>query len=400
MIQMFHVYKAYPGDPPVLSDINLHVEKGEFVFLTGPLGRGEDDAAQAHVLRGAGRPGGRSSWAGGTSRASASPAVPYLRRNIGVVFQDFKLLPHRTVADNVAFTLDVLGVPRDEAREQGAPRCSSWWGSSTRRARYPLRLSGGEQQRVVIARALVNDPTILLADEPTGNLDPALTVEIMDLLCDVNVRGTTVVVATHDTSLLARYQKRTVRLERGPSSRTRTASRRRGGWRRYERAWRRSPYFWRSAAGGLRHAPFVHFIAVTTIAIALFAAGLARAAAARWTGCSASLGGEVEVTVYLAPDARAAEQAEALRSQRWRRPAAERGARAAGRGAEAAGPRAGRPRAMRSRSCPENPLPPSLELTVPPERRDARGAPGARPAAPRACPASPAWTTARRRWSG
>ncbi|MDQ3263235.1 MAG: cell division ATP-binding protein FtsE [Myxococcota bacterium] len=213
MIQMFHVYKAYPGDPPSLSDINLHVRKGEFVFLTGPSGAGKttlmklifcaEKATKGQILV-----GGRN-----IARIRES-AVPYLRRNIGVVFQDFKLLPSRTVAENVAFTLDVLGVPRAECRER-VMRMLKLVGLQHKADSSPMRLSGGEQQRVVIARALVNDPTILLADEPTGNLDPALTVEIMDLLCDVNVRGTTVLVATHDTSLLSRYQKRTLRLEAG-----------------------------------------------------------------------------------------------------------------------------------------------------------------------------------------
>src|SRR5688572_9953752 len=213
MIQMFHVYKAYPGDPPVLSDINLHVEKGEFVFLTGPSGAGKttlmklifcgEKATKGQVLV-----GGRN-----IARIRES-AVPYLRRNIGVVFQDFKLLPHRTVADNVAFTLDVLGTSRSECRDR-VMRMLKLVGLEHKASSLPLRLSGGEQQRVVIARALVNDPTILLADEPTGNLDPQLTLEIMDLLCDVNARGTTVVVATHDASLIERYQKRTLRLERG-----------------------------------------------------------------------------------------------------------------------------------------------------------------------------------------
>ena len=213
MIQMFHVYKAYPGDPPVLSDINLNVEKGEFLFLTGPSGAGKttlmklifcaEQSTKGQILV-----GGRN-----IARIRES-AIPYLRRNIGVVFQDFKLLPHRTVEDNVAFALDVLGVPRAEARER-VHRMLKLVGLQHKASSLPMRLSGGEQQRVVIARALVNDPTILLADEPTGNLDPALTLEIMDLLMDVNVRGTTVMVATHDTSLITRYQKRTLRLERG-----------------------------------------------------------------------------------------------------------------------------------------------------------------------------------------
>lgn len=213
MIQMFHVYKAYPGDPPSLSDINLTIGKGEFIFLTGPSGAGKttllklifcaEKATKGQILV-----GGRN-----IARIRES-AVPYLRRNIGVVFQDFKLLPHRTVADNVAFTLDVLGVSRSECRDR-VMRMLKLVGLEHKASSLPLRLSGGEQQRVVIARALVNDPTILLADEPTGNLDPQLTLEIMDLLMDVNVRGATVVVATHDHSLLARYQKRAIRLERG-----------------------------------------------------------------------------------------------------------------------------------------------------------------------------------------
>ncbi len=213
MIQLFHVYKAYPGDPPSLCDINLNVEKGEFVFLTGPSGAGKTTLLKLifcaeKATRGQILVGGRN-----IARIREA-AVPYLRRNIGVVFQDFKLLPQRTVADNVAFTLDVLGVPRAE-RADRVHRMLKRVGLAHKASSYPLRLSGGEQQRVVIARALVNDPTILLADEPTGNLDPALTIEIMDLLCDVNVRGTTVVVATHDATILSRYQKRTVRLERG-----------------------------------------------------------------------------------------------------------------------------------------------------------------------------------------
>ncbi|MCI0571691.1 MAG: cell division ATP-binding protein FtsE [Myxococcaceae bacterium] len=213
MIEMFHVYKAYPGDPPVLTDINLRVEKGEFLFLTGPSGAGKttllklifcaEEATRGQILV-----GGRN-----VARIRES-AIPFLRRNIGVVFQDFKLLPHRTVEDNVALALDVLGVPRLQARERVRGMLKRV-GLEHKADVLPLKLSGGEQQRVVLARALVNEPTLLLADEPTGNLDPVRTLEIMDLLRDVNVRGTTVLVATHDSTLLSRYQKRTVRLEAG-----------------------------------------------------------------------------------------------------------------------------------------------------------------------------------------
>jgi cell division transport system ATP-binding protein len=213
MIQFFHVYKAYPGDPPALSDINLNVDKGEFVFLTGPSGAGKTTLLKL-IFCAEKATGGQILVGGRNIARIRESAVPYLRRNIGVVFQDFKLLHRRTVLDNVAFTLDVLGVPRSEARER-VMKMLKLVGLEHKADALPVRLSGGEQQRVVIARALVNDPTILLADEPTGNLDPQLSVEIMDLLCDVNVRGTTILVATHDSTILERYPKRTVRIERG-----------------------------------------------------------------------------------------------------------------------------------------------------------------------------------------
>jgi cell division transport system ATP-binding protein len=213
MIQMFHVTKAYPGDPPVLVDINIDVQKGEFVFLTGPSGAGKSTLLKLMFV--AERPTrGQVLIAGRNVARLRAGGIPYLRRNIGVVFQDFKLLPTRTVAENVGFTLDVLGTPRELVRSRSLKALKSV-GLEHKADVLPPKLSGGEQQRVVIARALVNDPAILLADEPTGNLDPRLTVEIMDLLCDVNARGTTVVVATHDASLIERYQKRTLRLERG-----------------------------------------------------------------------------------------------------------------------------------------------------------------------------------------
>lgn len=213
MIQMFHVYMAYPGDPPSLIDVNLHVKKGEFIFLTGPSGAGKTTLLK--LIFCAEQPTrGQVLVAGRNVARLRQSAIPYLRRNIGVVFQDFKLLPNRTVADNVAFTLDVLGLPRKESMPK-VERMLKLVGLHHKAHVSPQKLSGGEQQRVVIARALVNDPAVLLADEPTGNLDPALTLEIMDLLCEANVRGTTVVVATHDSKLIERYQKRTLRLEKG-----------------------------------------------------------------------------------------------------------------------------------------------------------------------------------------
>ncbi len=213
MIEMFHVHKVYPGDQPALTDVNLSVDKGEFVFLTGPSGAGKTTLLR--LIFAAEQPTSGQILVNGRNIARIRyTAIPYLRRNIGVVFQDFKLLPHRTIADNVGFTLDVLGIPRREVRRRVMVMLKAV-GLDHKAESYPLRLSGGEQQRVAIARALVNDPTILLADEPTGNLDPERTIEIMDLLRDFNARGTTIVVATHDRSLLERYQRRTITLERG-----------------------------------------------------------------------------------------------------------------------------------------------------------------------------------------
>ncbi len=213
MIQMFHVTKAFGNDPPTLTDVNVNIEKGEFVFLTGPSGAGKSTLLKMLFLAERATRGQVLIAGKNIARLSES-GVPFLRRNIGVVFQDFKLLKNRTVADNVGFALDVIGTPREQVRQK-ALNILKRVNLQHKADVLPPKLSGGEQQRVVIARALVNDPAILLADEPTGNLDPALTVEIMDLLCDVNARGTTVVVATHDASLIERYQKRTLRLERG-----------------------------------------------------------------------------------------------------------------------------------------------------------------------------------------
>src|SRR3954452_18227020 len=173
MIQLFVVTKSYGDDPPVLADVSLHVEKGEFVWLTGPSGAGKTTLLR--LLFCAEAPTSGQILVGGRNVNRLSQGgVPYLRRNIGVVFQDFKLLENRTVAENVGFALEVLGASDGEIRERARKRLEQV-GLSHKAASLPPRLSGGEQQRVAIARALVNDPTILLADEPTGNLDPSLT---------------------------------------------------------------------------------------------------------------------------------------------------------------------------------------------------------------------------------
>ena len=213
MIQLFHVFKEYPGEGAALSDVSLHVKKGEFVFVTGPSGAGKSTLLKLVFCAEPATSGQLLVFGKNVSKLRSS-AVPYLRRNIGVVFQDFKLLPDRTVAENVAFPLEVRGLDGRDVRRKVDGMLRSV-GLDHKLGKFPLALSGGEQQRVAVARALVNDPALLLADEPTGNLDPDRTLEVMDLLEGANARGTTVVVATHDRSLLARYKKRIIALETG-----------------------------------------------------------------------------------------------------------------------------------------------------------------------------------------
>ena len=213
MIQLFHVSKEYPGEPPALSDVTLHVTKGEFVFLTGPSGAGKSTLLRLVFCAEAPTSGQLLLFGRNVARVS-SREIPWVRRHIGVIFQDFKLLPERTIGENVALPLEVRSLPRREIRRkvQGLLRSV---GLEHRAEKFPPSLSGGEQQRVAVARALAADPALLLADEPTGNLDADRTLEVMDLLSAANARGTTVVIATHDRSLLQRSSRRVVALERG-----------------------------------------------------------------------------------------------------------------------------------------------------------------------------------------
>ena len=193
--------------------MSLNVDKGEFVFLTGASGAGKSTLLKLIFCDEPATSGQLLLF--GKNVAKIRPAaVPYVRRNIGVVFQDFKLLPLRTVVENVALPLEVRGMAKKEIerRVKGLLRSV---GLEYKAQKLPPALSGGEQQRVAVARALAADPALLLADEPTGNLDPDRTLEVMDLLYQANARGTTVVVATHDRSLLERYKKRVIVLERG-----------------------------------------------------------------------------------------------------------------------------------------------------------------------------------------
>jgi cell division transport system ATP-binding protein len=212
-VRTYHVSKSYIAGTFALHDLTLEVKKGEFVFLTGSSGAGKTTLLK--LLFAAERPNeGQILVLGRNIARLRESAIPALRRRIGVVFQDFKLLNRLTIEENVAVALEVVGTPRGEARAR-AFRLLKQVGLQHRRYHHPLSLSGGEQQRVAIARALVNEPEILLADEPTGNLDPELTIEIMDLISSASTRGTTVIVATHDHSVIERYGKRTIHLEAG-----------------------------------------------------------------------------------------------------------------------------------------------------------------------------------------
>jgi cell division transport system ATP-binding protein len=212
-VRMYHVSKSYLAGSFALHDINLEIKRGEFVFLTGSSGAGKTTLLK-HIFA-AERPNeGQILVLGRNIVRIHGAAIPALRRRVGVIFQDFKLLANRTIEENVGMALDVLGMPRRESRTRTFQMLKQV-GLQHRRFHHPLSLSGGEQQRVAIARALVNEPEILLADEPTGNLDPELTLEIMDLIANAATRGTTVIVATHDMDLIERFGKRMVRLEAG-----------------------------------------------------------------------------------------------------------------------------------------------------------------------------------------
>ena len=213
MIQLHNVSLAYQKDATALNDITLRIEKGEFVFLTGPSGAGKTTLLR--LLYGALSPTRGQVLIDGknVSHMSASQ-IPLLRRSVGVVFQDFKLLPSRTVFENVAITLEVLGYGRADIGKK-VMHVLKQMGMESKINLTPQRLSGGEQQRVALARALVNDPKILLADEPTGNLDDANKNQILNIFKEANVRGTTVVVATHDRRLIDYAHKRLVTLSNG-----------------------------------------------------------------------------------------------------------------------------------------------------------------------------------------
>ncbi len=213
MIRLENVTKSYKGTTVALRDCSVDIQKGEFVFLVGPSGSGKSTFLRL-VTKEEDPDEGRI-WVAGKEIARLSQwKVPYLRRNIGCIFQDFKLLPNKTVAENVAFALEVIGRPKHVIASQ-VPQILDLVGLSKKMDDVPGELSGGEQQRVSIARAFVNRPLILLADEPTGNLDPNTTVGIMRLLDRINRTGTTVVMATHDQGIVDSMRRRVIELDRG-----------------------------------------------------------------------------------------------------------------------------------------------------------------------------------------
>jgi cell division transport system ATP-binding protein len=213
VIETHHLSKFYSRGLYALRDLSLTVDKGEFVFLTGPSGAGKSTFLRL-LLRQEQPSEGEIVVNGHDLARLKSREVQEYRRGVGFIFQDFKLIATRTVLENISFVPEVLGVPPAQQRRR-AFQVLKWVGLQHRMSAYPEELSGGEQQRVAIARALVNDPVLLLADEPTGNLDPDLSLEIMNLLREVNAGGTTVLVATHDRELIRLVGRRTVTLEQG-----------------------------------------------------------------------------------------------------------------------------------------------------------------------------------------
>lgn len=215
MIQMYGVSKTYVGEVKVeaLKDINLHIKKGEFVFMVGPSGAGKSSLTKL-IIREELPTKGQIMVDSKSLLRMREREIPYFRRKIGFIFQDFRLLMERTVYENVAFAMEAIEMSRGEVKDR-VPAVLEMVGLKDKLQAYPHQLSGGQQQRVCIARAVVNDPRIIIADEPTGNLDPDTSWEVMNILMAINKRGTTVVVATHDRDMVDRMKRRVVALSSG-----------------------------------------------------------------------------------------------------------------------------------------------------------------------------------------
>ncbi len=213
MLIMSDVSKVYPGGSVALQDVNVHIEPGEFVFVVGPSGAGKSTFIKMlfrEVL-----PTTGSIFVNGMDILALSPKeIPFMRRQLGIIFQDYRLLPDRTVFENVAFAMQVIEAPHRKIRRQ-VNNVLDLVGLRHRSNAYPNELSGGEQQRIAIARAIVNDPVFVIADEPTGNLDPETSWDIMEIFKEINSAGTTIVMATHDKDVVDAMGKRVIAIEQG-----------------------------------------------------------------------------------------------------------------------------------------------------------------------------------------
>ncbi len=213
MIDFKNITKVYNNNVLALSNLNVHIDQGEFVFLVGPSGAGKSTFIKM-LLKEVDPTAGSVIVAGSDLTKLTRKEVPYYRRKIGVVFQDFRLIQSLNVFDNVAFALRVIGSSEKDIQKK-VPAVLSMVGLSKKREALPTELSGGEQQRVSIARAIVNSPSLLIADEPTGNLDPETSLEIMDILSDISRAGTTMVMATHARDIVDSMKKRVIAIEKG-----------------------------------------------------------------------------------------------------------------------------------------------------------------------------------------
>ena len=213
MLEMIDVSKIYPGGSVALQDINVRIEQGEFVFIVGPSGAGKSTFFKM-LFREVLPSSGKVIVNGHDLVKMTDKEIPYFRRQLGIVFQDYRLLPDRTVYDNVAFAMQVIETPYRKIKRR-VNDVLDLVGLRKRAHAYPTELSGGEQQRIAIARAIVNDPILLIADEPTGNLDPETSWEIMDIFREVNKSGITIVMATHDREIVDEMEKRVIAIEHG-----------------------------------------------------------------------------------------------------------------------------------------------------------------------------------------
>ena len=213
MLEMRHAGKVYPGGAVALEDINVHISPGEFVFLVGPSGAGKSTFIRL-ISREIEPTSGQILVDGVDVMKLKRGDIPYLRRQLGIVFQDFRLLNDRTAYENVAFAMQVIEAPSHKIRQR-VNEVLDLVGLKGRGNNYPGEMSGGEQQRVAMARAIVNEPLLVIADEPTGNLDPETSKEIMEIFSEINSRGTTIIMATHDKTMVDYMQKRVIALENG-----------------------------------------------------------------------------------------------------------------------------------------------------------------------------------------